>query len=93
MLVDRAAWHTTRRLNVPENIRLVSQPAHSPELSPAEHLWKALRESAFSNTSFPSIDALEETLCVAINQLADDPYRLRSMTDFPSMRITSYNAD
>ncbi|QBQ54196.1 transposase [Nitrosococcus wardiae] len=31
MLVDRAGWHTTPRLSVPENIHLVPQPARSPD--------------------------------------------------------------
>lgn len=65
---NRTRWHTTRRLNVPENIRLILNPAGSPEINRAEHLWKELRESTFSNTSFPSVDALEEALCTAINQ-------------------------
>lgn len=73
MPVDRASWHTSQRLAVPENIRLIAQPAGSPELNPTEHLWKALRKSALSNRSFPSMDALEEALGTAINQLADDP--------------------
>lgn len=32
-------------------------------------LWKDLREKAFSNTSFSSLDALEETLCTALTHL------------------------
>ncbi len=32
MQVDRASWHLSKSLEIPENIRLVPQPSHSPEL-------------------------------------------------------------
>ncbi|QWR78292.1 transposase [Candidatus Magnetomonas plexicatena] len=38
IVVDQAAWHLSKKLVVPENIRLIPQPAHSPELNPTEHL-------------------------------------------------------
>ena len=31
MLVDGAGWHTSHDLKIPENIRLIRQPAYSPE--------------------------------------------------------------
>jgi hypothetical protein len=34
MQVDRAGWHDTEELIIPENIRLILQPAYSPELNP-----------------------------------------------------------
>src|SRR5215469_9313785 len=37
--LDNASWHGPENLAVPDGIRLVFQPAHSPELQPAEHLW------------------------------------------------------
>lgn len=88
MLVDRAGWHTAKRLMVPENIRLLPQPARSPELNPAEHIWEELREKSLSNQSFHSLTALENTLCEGLSQLAADPGRIRSLTDFPYMRVT-----
>ena len=36
--IDNAGWHGPENLSVPDGIRLVFQPAHSPELQPAEHL-------------------------------------------------------
>jgi len=88
MLLDRAGWHMAKRLTVPENIRLLPLPARSPELNPAEHIWEELREKSLPNQSFHSLTALEDTLCAALSQLADDPIRIRSLTDFPYLRIT-----
>lgn len=38
--LDKADWHRSNALKVPENIRLIFQPAHSPELMPVEHIWE-----------------------------------------------------
>jgi putative transposase len=40
MLLDGAGWHKVRAMRIPENIRLITQLLHSPELNPAEHLWE-----------------------------------------------------
>lgn len=87
LLVDRAGWHQAKQLPVPDNIRLLPQPAHSPELNPAEHLWDELREKALSNRSFESLDALMDAVCEGLRKVAADEPRLRSMTDFPYLRI------
>jgi transposase len=44
MQLDQAAWHQIKELRVPENIRLITQPAYSPELNPTEKLWEEPRE-------------------------------------------------
>jgi DDE superfamily endonuclease len=88
LVVDRAGWHTTARLTVPENLRLLPQPARSPELNPAEHVWEDLREKNLANKSFSSLRPLEHRLCEGLTQLAADPKRVRSLTDFPYMRVT-----
>ena len=89
MLADRGAgWQQTPQLSVPENIRLLPQPARSPELNPAEHSWEGLREKALPNKSFRSLPPLERALCAGRTQLAADAARVRSLADFPYMRVT-----
>jgi transposase len=34
MQVDQAGWHRSKELQVPANIRLIAQPAYSPEVNP-----------------------------------------------------------
>lgn len=88
MLIDRAGWHMSKKLRVPENIRLIPQPPYSPELNPVEHVWEHLREKATHNKAFKSLDQLQDTLCHHLNKLGNDPDQLRSMTNFPYMRVT-----
>jgi len=88
MQVDGAGWHHSDELVVPANMRLITQPAYSPEVNPVEHVWDELREKYFRNRAFPSLDALIEVLCQGPGELADDPERLRSLTSFPHLNVT-----
>jgi hypothetical protein len=49
LMLDRAGWHTSRRLVVPPHRHLVPLPAYTPELQPAERLW------VFSNTPLVNV--------------------------------------
>jgi putative transposase len=87
MQVDQAGWHKSKNLKIPENIRLLPQPPYSPELNPVEHLWEELREKACPNKAFKSLREVEHALCEEIGRLQNDPVRLRSLTNFPHLRI------
>src|SRR2546426_1369967 len=87
--VDQAGWHSAKDLVIPENIRLIPQPAYSPELNPVEHIWEELREKAFSNRVFVSLDAVIQTLCDQLRQLEDNSKLLHSLTYFPHFRMVS----
>ena len=87
MQVDRAGWHQAKDLQIPENIRLIAQPAYSPEVNPVEHIWEELREKYFHNRLFSSLDRLIDVLCQGLTALANDPDRLRSLTNFPHLNV------
>ena len=89
MQVDQAGWHRAKDLQVPENIRLIFQPAYSPEVNPVEHLWEEVREKYLHNRVFSSLEELIEVLCQALTELTEDRARLRSMMCFPHFRIES----
>jgi len=86
MQVDQAGWHQANDLQVPENIRLIPQPAYSPQLNPTEHIWEDLREKQFPNVACSSLDEVIDRLCEGLIQLESEPQRLRSMTYFPHFR-------
>jgi transposase len=88
MLADQAGCHTTQKLALPENIRLINLPPRSPELNPAEHIWEELREKNFANRACRDLDEVEDTPCQGLNALAKDPEKLRTMTNFPYLNIT-----
>jgi len=87
MLVDGAGWHKSNDLKVPENIRLIEQPSHSPELNPVEHIWEELKEKYLPNKAFKSMDDVELALCKGLRELAENPKRVTSMTNFPYLQV------
>jgi transposase len=89
MQVDQAGWHRSKDLRVPENIRLIYQPAYSPELNPVEHIWEELRETYFSNHWYRSLDQVMQLLCDGLLQIEADTQHLRSMTYFPHLRMAA----
>ena len=42
--VDKGLFHKAKRLEIPENLILLFQPAHSPELNPIERVWEHLKQ-------------------------------------------------
>jgi hypothetical protein len=71
--LDNAGWHGPENLTVPDGVRLVFQPAHSPELQPAEHLWTFV-DDPLVNTYFETIENLDHTIgdrCLALTQQTD----------------------
>jgi hypothetical protein len=44
LVLDKAGWHISQRLKIPEGIHLLPLLSHSPELQPAERLWPIVNE-------------------------------------------------
>ena len=49
IILDKAGWHTTRKLKLPDNLTLVPLPPACPELNSAENIWQYLRQTYLSN--------------------------------------------
>src|SRR5271155_3231214 len=45
LLLDRAGWHTTGKLDVPNNVTPIFLPSRAPELNPVENVWQYLRQN------------------------------------------------
>lgn len=72
LMMDRASWHMTETLNVPENISIFPLPAYSPELNPMEQVWQQLRKIKLSNTSFKDYEDIVKSCCEAWNCFCDE---------------------
>ena len=79
-VLDKAGWHTSPRLCVPENITLLRLPAYAPELNPVENLWAFLRQNLLSHRVWDSYDAIVEACCHAWTTLMSMPERVTSIT-------------
>lgn len=58
LIMDRAGWHTSKALTLPDGITGLLLPPHSPELNPAEDLWHYMRSHYLSNRSYEDYDEL-----------------------------------
>ncbi len=38
LVLDRAGWHSSKKLKIPEGLHLQFLPPHTPELQPAERI-------------------------------------------------------
>lgn len=84
VLMDQAGWHTTDKLDPPENISLLPLPPRSPELNPVENIWQYLRQNylsnrIFANRIFDGYEVILDAACEAWNKLIDQPEQIRSI--------------
>jgi len=89
IMIDKAGWHVSKSLSIPENICIIRQPAYSPELNPVEHVCDELREKYFNNKALNTLDAVEHTLCKGFQYLMHHPVKLKSLTNYSFMNIIS----
>jgi len=81
LVLDNAGWHTEPGLAVPEGLRLVYLPPHSPELQPAECLWGSVDEPIV-NKHFDTLADLEAVVSARCSAIANDPRLAKAATAF-----------
>jgi transposase len=83
MMLDRAGWHGSGDLRVPDNITLEPLPAYSPELNPVERVWLYLKERFLSHRLHADYEAIVEAACDAWNRLSNELGRIKSLCSYP----------
>lgn len=70
LVCDGAAWHKSKALIIPDNIRLLFLPPATPEMNPIEQIWKEIRKLGFRNEIFQTLDKVVDRLCDTICSLS-----------------------
>ena len=78
-ILNRAGWHTTTDLDVPENITPIFLPSRAPELNPVENIWQYLRANWLSNRVFENYHGIIEAICDAWQRLIAKPETITSI--------------
>lgn len=78
---DNAGWHRSKKVQVPLGIKVEFLPPYSPELQPAERLWKLVDEPLV-NECFQSLDEIEELLVKRCNVLSNMKAEIRNLTNY-----------
>jgi DDE superfamily endonuclease len=78
--VDGAPAHIAWEIEIPDNIILMFQPPHSPELNPIERLWQDIKRD-FKGANFANLDALRAAITEVLNDIT--PEWIASLTQYP----------
>lgn len=76
---DRAGFHESKELKVPENVTIIPLPAYSPELNPVENLWHYFRSHYWSNGAYVDYDDLRQAAIKAWQKGAMNPEIVKSV--------------
>jgi len=87
VIMDRAGWHTAKKLLVPKNITLMPLPPYSPELNPEEKPWYWLKQHHLANRTFKSVEEIINAACDAWNDFVNQPELIKSMCNVEWAKI------
>ena len=88
IVLDNGAFHKAAQLKVPPNIALLFIPPYSPELNPAEKMWRLLKDSIATEV-FPTLEHLSDRLCDAVKALSHKV--IKSITGY-KLYLDNFNA-
>lgn len=88
IILDNGAFHKAAHLEIPKNIALLFIPPYSPELNPAEKMWRHLKD-AIANQVFQTLENLSDRLCMEIQALTNT--MIRSITGY-QLYVENFNA-
>jgi transposase len=82
LAMDGSGSHNCGGVVWPEGVLPMRLPPYSPELNPAEAVFRHLR-SELSNQVFAGLAELEAAITTALQQFWDEPRSLQSLTGYP----------
>ncbi|MFV0247912.1 MAG: IS630 family transposase [Tenacibaculum sp.] len=88
LIIDNAAFHSTKDVQLPENIILIPIPAYCPELNPAEKMWQWFK-SKIAMKIYHSLDELEDKLTILIKNT--NSQKVKSITAYQYL-VNNYNS-
>jgi transposase len=90
IVLDGHAAHRSKRLQIPSQIVLLPIPTYSPEVNPAERVFKELR-ARLSNIVFDSLADLEADLTSALSIWWKTPALLQRLTSYSWWSKATHN--
>ncbi len=89
--IDNAWWHTTKWLDIPNNMLLIGQPPYTPETNPTELIRREWRRMFFSNNVLDSMDTVTENLIQYCAYMDSTLWFIRSLCWFSHLMNSIYN--
>jgi len=79
IVLDRAAWHTSSKINNFKNITLLPLPPASPELNPTEQVWQWLRDNELANRCYSNYQDILDACCDAWNNFCNVKNKIKNL--------------
>jgi hypothetical protein len=89
VVMDRAGWHTTNKLEGISNVAPIFLPPASPELNPIEQVWAWMKDHFLANRTYKDFDDIVDKTCQAWNSFSLRKDLLRSMCSPAWAKITT----
>jgi transposase len=87
LILDRAGWHTSPKLKIPDNIALLPLPPYAPELNPVENIWAFLRGNFLSHRVYDNYEAVIRACADAWNRLMTLPKTITLIATRPWAQV------
>jgi len=81
-VLDGHGSHVSEGVRWPEHVIQMPLPPYSPELNPAEAVFRHLR-AELSNRIFDNLDELEAAITAALRPFWDQPAKLQRLVGYP----------
>ncbi len=81
LIEDNAGWHRSQKVKIPSGMMVEYLPPYSPELQPAERLWKLVDEPLV-NEYFETLDDISERLVKRCNILSTMNEEIKNLTHY-----------
>jgi transposase len=77
IIMDRAGWHCSKELQVPENMTILHLPPYSPELNSSENGWQVIKSTSLKNRVFKTVDEIIDASIHAWNIFVEKRDQIR----------------
>ena len=71
VILDNGAFHHAKSLQIPNNMAFIFLPPYSPELNPAEKMWRHFKDRV-SMIAYNSLEVLQNKLSEITNLITPD---------------------
>ena len=79
VVIDNAGFHSTKDMQLPENIYLLPIPPYTPELNPCEKVWQYIKDR-YKNKTFKNMETLRKWLYDQVNSMSKET--IQSITHY-----------
>jgi hypothetical protein len=87
IVLDNGAFHKAKCLKIPSNIKLLFLPPYSPELNPAEKIWKHVKRK-FTNMFFNDLSDISKFFTEKVNEITIE--KVKTTCSYNYMSICSF---